>query len=291
MLIEDTWTLAKLRDFDNHYHAGYDEERYMCPWCPDTKHYDHAHRSLCVNIYTGVYICHRCGVKGKLGGIQQTTDKCRLAKLSARRELQRLKEIRSYNRAINTVLPLANTAGADYLKYRGIGFEIAHACQVRFSHNWYGFRAVLFPIRDSLGKLVAINARYIDPTTELAHRTSRDKKLGVYACKGAWDSPWLILTEAPLDALSLTMIGYPAIALCGDGFPDWLLVMAQNKAVIIASDADVPGDEKADRWLKLVSAVHGIGIRIRPTADKDWNAILMRDIKILARDFIGQLGG
>ncbi len=181
--------------------------------------------------------------------------------------------------------------GQQYLLGRGIDKELAISNGVGFGYwkHWlqnengsYSLkkdRRVVFPINNQEGKLVALSARaiddfYLDPK----HTVKGQKSLGVFSTPGALDSDTLIITEAPIDALSLATAGFPAVATIGTSWPDWLVEMASKKLVFIAFDNDEDkAGEKAS--IKLTAQLSGLGAkaqRLLPNR-KDWNEVLLSD--------------
>ncbi len=213
---------------------------------------------------------------------------------------KKLKEIatdyQSYLRAFNY------SPGQQYLLGRGIDKELAISNGVGFGYwkHWlqnengsYSLkkdRRVVFPINNQEGKLVALSARaiddfYLDPK----HTVKGQKSLGVFSTPGALDSDTLIITEAPIDALSLATAGFPAVATIGTSWPDWLVEMASKKLVFIAFDNDKDkAGEKAS--IKLTAQLSGLGAkaqRLLPSR-KDWNEVLLTDgLEAIKSQFIG----
>ena len=166
-------------------------------------------------------------------------------------------------------VPVAGTPGADYLAGRGIPVERAAAAGVLYAPRFYGRPAVLFPLRNRAGELVAVGGRYIDEGTPKA-RTAGPKKFGVFSTLGAFKGEPRVITEAPIDALSLAVAGIPALALDGVTWPDWLPKATAFQRVALAFDADDPGDIAAG---KLTTALQRFGAKVerwRPIT-KDWN--------------------
>jgi len=142
----------------------------------------------------------------------------------------------------------------------------------------------VFPIYDEQGRLVAAQGRYIDERDDPKTRTVGPKKEGVFLSGNFWEqvksgAP-IILTEAPIDALSLAACGFPSLALCGkSGWPTWLPVKCAFKEVVVAFDGDEAGDEGA---AKISSVLSSLGSKVRravPEGAKDWNEMLVGDLK------------
>ena len=100
-------------------------------------------------------------------------------------------------------------------------------------------------------------------------------KQGVFATAGAWDSESLVLTEAPVDALSLAVCGLPSLAFCGSGMmPEWMPARCAFRSILLAFDADGAGDEAAAKWLAELTPFTRETVRLRPEGGKDWNELL-----------------
>jgi len=104
---------------------------------------------------------------------------------------------------------------------------------------------------------------------------------GVFATRGALIAPIVAICEAPIDALSLSTCGLPAIALFGCALgPDRQRMLRRAlafKTVVVAMDSDAAGEAAA---LELRTGLT-IGTRCTrlpfPAAVKDANEWLQRD--------------
>jgi len=166
---------------------------------------------------------------------------------------------------------LLGTPGADYMASRGICLGHCDAAGVRFDPDWFGRPAVVFPVHNRAGQEVAAQGRYIDGRGGLKTYTRGPKSLGVFATAGAWDAGALTITEAPIDALSLAVCGFPAIAILGSSYPDWLPKACAFRRVNAAFDADETGDGTTIRLIAEVEPYGADAGRLRPTDSKDWN--------------------
>lgn len=286
-------TLHALETFDPQAPDRGRERRFCCPLCGSSKSLDAGHRSLAVNTETSLWHCHRCGAKGKLGEAWQdrTHDNRWRAREGARRAFTltppaRLKPAApaastpqpGWRIRLQGLQPLAGTAGADYLASRGIPVEVAHAAGVRHHPLWYDRApAVVFPIRDRSGTLVAAQGRFLRDDVKPKTQTAGPSSTGAFTTFGAWDADPLVLVEAPIDALSLALCGGPAIALIGKELRDWAAWACALRRVLIATDADEAGDSA---WAKAEPILRARGARaerFRPTCGKDWNDGLQRD--------------
>ena len=167
---------------------------------------------------------------------------------------------------------------------RGIALEVATAAGVQFHPDFYGNGAVMFPIHDRQGQTVALNGRYIGNTTPKT-RTSGPKSNGAFMAPTVCQSgrifgpldghtPAIIITEAPIDALSLATAGYPALACIGTSGPHWLHIACGLRRVVLAFDADETGDKKAPVISATLSEYGAKCERLRPDGAKDWNEML-----------------
>jgi len=170
---------------------------------------------------------------------------------------------------------LAGTRGADYLTGRGIPEQVAEAAGARYHQSFYGRPAVVFPIRDRSGGLVAMNGRYIDGRNDPKARAAGRKSLGVFATSGAFDAEYIAICEAPIDALTLAACGIPSIALCGTSGPAWLPSACAFRRVALAFDADAAGDAAADGQKPVLKSLGARVERWRPVGAKDWNQLLV----------------
>lgn len=272
--------LSELQRFDPQAPpARGDEQRFCCPLggvC-DGKPIDATHRSLCVNVQTGQWTCQRCHQAGILGEFRPTPE-ARSPRVSLRQAFavpppEPPPVDNAWQADLRGIVPLVGTLGETYLSGRGIPVDRAHAAGVRFSADWFGRPAVLFPVRSREGALVGTAGRYTDdgkPKTRDAGR----KSAGVFTTPGAWEAVPLVLVEGPVDALSLHLAGYPAIALMGCSLSDVVAWSCALRRVAVAMDADAAGDQAAE---SLMSALRVRGcdvIRLRPPDLRDWNDLL-----------------
>ena len=169
--------------------------------------------------------------------------------------------------------PIEGTPGADYLAGRGIDLEAAH--DVRFHASWYGKGpAVVFAIRDKNGDVVAAQGRFLAGNVDPKAQTCGPTRLGVYQTPGALNRHVLVVTEAPIDALSLWACGVPAVALIGTNAPEWLARAGAFRPVFLALDADEAGDRAADKLRPTFEVLGATVTRLRPPIGKDWNDVL-----------------
>jgi DNA primase len=84
-----------------------------------------------------------------------------------------------------------------------------------------------------------------------------------------------MICEAPIDALSLELAGFPAIAVIGTSWPDWLPRHCAFHKVGIAFDADEAGDTADGKVTAELATWGARAVRLRPVAGKDWNETLI----------------
>jgi hypothetical protein len=152
----------------------------------------------------------------------------------------------------------------------------ATAAGVLWVGTCYGRAAVVYPMHDQAGRLVAVNARHVDRGTPKTHSVG-DRALGVFATPGALAAPGgapLVVVEGPADALSLATCDIPAVALVCTRAPRWLRSAAALRDVRIGLDADHEGDEQAAALADELAPFARSVERLRPPA-KDWNDALL----------------
>ena len=210
----------------------------------------------------------------------------------------------------DATVPLKNTPGAAYLASRSIILEIAQLAGVRYSANWNEepdcaasespgrvrrvMPSVVFPIKDQHGEIVAAQARAIGGMAKL---TAGPKKNGAFFAPVQmksgrvfsphdWNTPVIAITEAPMDALSLAVAGFPALALCGTSGPCWLHIACGLRRVALALDADEAGEKAAAELKSLLTPFGARCERLRPESAKDWNEMLQNQGVHVLADFL-----
>ncbi|HEX2949146.1 MAG TPA: toprim domain-containing protein [Armatimonadota bacterium] len=290
-------SLTELESYDPANRHG-SEWRFCCPLpaCAD-KRVSRDHRSISVNMSSGAWHCHRCGASGLLRewhterrAYSPTPMKLRSRKTA--RSAFRISSaaspsvvpaipVENYNwqELLAGITPFPASPAEEYLHSRGMDALFPTASGVKFSSNWFGHPAVVFPIRNKDGRLVAAQGRYLDPQSNPKTRTAQalqgSAKDGVFSTPEAFHQDEIIITEAPIDALSLALCGFPALATIGTHFPDWLPRACAFKPVYLATDADTGGDTFAARLAAALPSFGATVYRLRPDGEKDWNAVLM----------------
>src|SRR5690606_18718621 len=116
--------------------------------------------------------------------------------------------------------PVAGTPGEQYLLQRGIPLAVATRAGVLFSTSWHRRETVVFPFRDTAGRVVALAGRCLT-NGGIDKPAAGPKKEGAFFAPIEKFAPLnpavpaILLCEAPLDALSLAVAGFPALALGG----------------------------------------------------------------------------
>jgi DNA-directed RNA polymerase subunit RPC12/RpoP len=296
-------SLTELESFDTHAKRHGSERRFLCPVCGSGKPRDDAHRSMALNTDTGAYICHRCGEKGlikeKWTTPTFTPRKVRVAAALARAfsvepTPQPTQEIESdceakLSQVLKDAVPVFGTAGAKYIEKRGIPIELASPANVLFSTDFYGRPAVLFPMHNRDGELVAFNGRFTDGKEskgKLKTQSVGKKSFGLFATHGALESEIITVCEGVFDALSLHLCGLPAVAIVGTSFPEWLSSALAFQKVFVATDADESGDKAAESLVNVLRSRGARAVRMRPEGAKDWNDVLLNNGADALREFV-----
>lgn len=310
-------SLEELDTFDPHAPQGA-RRRFCCPLCGQGKAKDGAHRCLSVESATGLWKCFRCEVGGQLrekwpeesrhngqrtrralghafalsplsalpvslpAFLEVATPLSMLPELSAPLQAPVLPEpLSALSAALRGLQPLRGSRGEAYLSGRGLPLEVCQSANVKWSPSWLGRPAVVFPIYDDRGALVAAQGRYTDGREDPKARTLGRKKSGLFLTGGFWEqvrkgAP-IIVTEAPIDALSLATCGFPALALCGkSGWPQWLPIKCAFKEVVLAFDGDAAGEDGAAKLLPILESLGAKTRRVAPEEAKDWNEMLAK---------------
>jgi predicted RNA-binding Zn-ribbon protein involved in translation (DUF1610 family) len=301
-------SLVELETFDSRAARGRSERRFLCPACGMDKPRDAAHRSLAVNARTGAWTCHRCGNKGLLKEFwtqrentqsfatsRRARTRAALAHAFALPERSKTPaskpdtddaKIRAAWVAWQRAPSVAETPGATYLAGRGANVSLAAQAGVRFSPNFYGQAAVLFPVVNRMGEVVAVSSRFTNPRGDFKTMSIGSKSSGVFVTPGALTARLVAVTEAPIDALALAAAGIPAIALIGCSAPAWLLAHLASRDVLVATDADTAGDTVADSLMPQAQARGGRVLRLRARGAKDWGEVLEKHGETRLRAFL-----
>lgn len=299
-LAPETLSLADLDGFDPSARKKGTEWRFLCPLCHGDRPRDFQHRTLGVNADTGAWTCHRCHAGGLL--IEYRT-KPTGAKVTASKQgaksskpfavtpkivttgytpqaSQSPPKEKTYDYAaiIAHSRALEGTPAQKYLEGRLIASRAIRTAKVRYMPafpKWGIKESVAFGLSGPQGDTVAVQFRAIEGADKRIYKRSEDKY--AFLTPGALKSKAPIITEAPIDALTLYACGYPAIATCGTSFPEWLAeALALRPRVLLGHDSDQAGDLGA---IKAASALRAYGSspeRLKPQGAKDWNEYAQR---------------
>jgi Toprim-like len=287
LLMRNILTLADLELNDPRSPNGRKQRRFLCPLCGSDKSRDSRHRSLCSNTETGAWMCHRCGERGLLGEYWNYSPRV----LNLRPQwigdgvfgpsAPRIDAVIfgcefDWRRVWRTSNRLRGTPGEIFLERRGILTRFAESSGARFSAAWYGRPAVLFPVNDYCGNLVAVSGRFVDSGRHLKTQAAGRISLGVFSTPNALESTVIAVVEGPIDALSLALCRVPAVAMLGTSWAEWLPQSLSSKCILIATDADKAGDDAAQRLHEAITGHVCQALRLRPICGKDWNDVLAR---------------
>ncbi len=298
--------LAELRAHDPNGGRGTTGgKHYLCP-LPACAAYmnPRKHRSFSVNESTGVYLCHRCNAKGILGDFadrQPCSSRREIARAqlgrffgsTQRKQREQPEQITNRDNArtlraparedvqaaAKATVPLAGSPGAAYLASRGLAGPPAQG--VRFARSWLaGGPAVVFAGIDLSSAVVALQGRYTAANAAPKTKSLGPIGTGVFATPGALDAQLVVICEAPIDALSLADVGFPAVALFGKGATAQLALLRKRfalRSVVLATDSDEAG-ESAAAALRTALQLGTRCFRLAyPDGIKDANAWLLAD--------------
>lgn len=268
------------------------ERRARCPLCGDEPHASDPNKLLRVNVDKGTWQCSSCGAAGKLREHWTPPDGAdplrpkraarprpapRSAPPAAPPETAADRERRAVLRRLWTAAAPIDAPeaepGAAYLEGRALPVHVAARARVRFAADWYGRPAVVAPVQDERGRMLAAEGRYTDGGTTPKGRTCGPKSGGVFvATPGALDVSGVTLCEGPLTALSVAACGFAAVALCGQTAPPWLARRLALHDVVIALDEGETKTEAAAAALVRALAAYGARpYRLRLPARVDVN--------------------
>ena len=283
-------SLSELEAFD----PKNKKNRFCCPLCGSSKSIESKHRSLWVDKNTGGWFCHRCYSKGLLLEWQTkpsfSSNNGQNFNYSPKPKVvdeNKLKQVREEYQVFAKCFNYS--PGQNYLSSRGIesGLAKESGCGFGLWKHWFEDNGVFtclkdkrvcFPVKNQCGEVVAMSARVVgndslDPTQIVKGY----KSLGVFATPGALESDTLVITESPIDALSLATVGIASIATIGTSWPDWLVSFASKKTLtLIGFDNDEPGHNATTKLLAELSSIGANASRLLPSK-KDWNEILLTD--------------
>lgn len=230
-----------------------DEWSVLCP-----AHSDH-NASMRINVVKGVFICHGCGVRGGMGrlarllGVRYSYDKTEqdmaalLAKLSGLKSGPKLEAPVFLPESYLDRFRFQTGYWTDPIEAggRGLDEETVESFDLGFDPME---ECVTIPIRNPSGYLLGVTRRYLDPKADLRYRDPKGfvKSRSLFASWFALstDSPTLVLTEGPLDAIKVWQAGHPAVALFGSNLSEHQILMLRQMGtlkVVLFFDNDRAG--------------------------------------------------
>ena len=282
-------SLADLESFDPTAKPGRRERRFLCPFCHGDRKRDEAHRSLSANVATGAYRCHRCDAKGVLKEFWKPLETPPKTKRTRMRHMPGFatQEPRSapvppprvFNPSTDTpgydfdeifgrCIPIAGTEAEAYLKNRSV---IGSPDTVSLS--LWARPCVGFILRGADGQVSGLSVRSIKgEVKKRSYKRNDADSMGAFSTPGAFDAPLIVITEAPIDALTLHACGLPAIATNGTACPRWLVKSFLGREIAIAYDSDEAGNKAATAAHEKLRSYGAIPYRLCPPDPyKDWN--------------------
>lgn len=199
--------------------------------------------------------------------------------------------VAKFQRQWGGIQPLRNSPAVSYLASRGIPQSLAAESGVLYHPQWFfpsttkkqpGARrpAVVFPLCDLQGNVIAAHGRRIDPPGVFDHLRSkvtygpRGEAMFWTAGSRVSEGP-VILVEGPMDALSIALAGCPAVGRVATDYPTWFGKWVGLRYLHIGWDADSVGEAKI-KAVAEASTRHGATcLRLRPRGGKDANEMLM----------------
>lgn len=169
---------------------------------------------------------------------------------------------------------LAGTPGAGYVEHRGVPVAVAAAAGLRYDAAFGGRPAVLAPLCDRAGALVAVHGRYLQVVRGQNKMLTVGVGGGALGVGGGWRAEPLILVEGLFDALSLATCGWDAVATIGRWTP-WLPEVAAGRTAWLAFDAGRPGEAEVERYAQRLGAA-AVRRLPPPPRCKDWNCALRK---------------
>lgn len=175
---------------------------------------------------------------------------------------------------LDRALPLAGTAGQEYLERRGIPLRMAEAAAMRFAPSFKGRPAVIVGLHGLNGELVSLHGRYLNVLRGQDKMLTIGTGNGVIDILGGWRADPLIILEGLFDALSLSVCGFASVATIGR-WASWLPEAVADRTVWLAFDRGRPGEEEFARYASQLARSR-VRRMIPPERCKDWNTALVK---------------
>jgi hypothetical protein len=257
-------------------------------------------RRLGINLKTGWYHCHRCGRKGLVasefgvsikGAVprRKTSDKDYLDDPGHRGVMPPFKTLPAPDQAPST---LARPVLA-YLATRGIDALTGHVLDIGYGTAPGWQNASIHPYYDDDNEtLRGWQARYITPGATPKVRTAQKKDWpgawgasdgALYMLECVQNDGWVMLTEGPFDALSVSRV-MPAVASLGSVLHEAQAVRLRDRAqgVVVGYDPDKPKTSRAACKMLRRVGVKNIRLIVWPErwpAGVDWGDLNIEDVR------------
>lgn len=279
-------SLSELRAYDPKARQSGTKQRYRCPMCSDGRT-KRKQRCLRVNLTKNRYSCFHCGTWGFIKESFTGAASIPVRQFPALpkpeptpEEIEQANRWRRWFEAAQLIQANEPSRGVEYLASRGIPAAVAETAGARFGLWWFWddeaeqskqLPAVIFPMKNQFGELVAASARAI---VSNGKNTRGEKMNALFLTEpDALKTTPLIVCEGPIDALALATCGYAAAAMVGTYGPEWLAESPTGGEVVTATDADAAGDLAAETLTELLAG-QAITRRARPIGGKDWAEVL-----------------
>jgi DNA primase len=205
------------------------------------------HASMRINVEKGVWMCHGCHAKGgmfKLAqflGVRYRYDKAEAGMAKLRSKLDLLRKGPQTEPEI--VLPestlkrysLGNTTYWTDPQPAGRGFspETVEAFDLGYDPME---ECAVIPVRNMWGELLGVTRRSLRKNARIKYRDPKGFKKRNHLF-GSWfvaqaESPTVVLTEGPLDAIKVWQAGHPAVAVYGSYVSEHQIMLLRRMGVV-----------------------------------------------------------
>lgn len=254
------------------------ELSFMCPFHADKS------RSASMNVHSGLWMCHSCGVRGNVFQFiarqeNCTPDEAQEAALKPTfLNIDLSDDIEEIEDRVSTsehLVPLTVRARA-YLDSRG--FSIRPFFQFSATVDLVTDRLIL-PVQDRYGKASGFVGRALAYKVQPKYLFTKglQKKNFLFGhqqalklCSRSRRSKVLIV-EGPLDAIKAYYFGYPAVALMGCMISEAQisLLAADFDYIYVAADVDCAGREMENQIIVQLEPIFGPKLLLLPLPKKD----------------------
>lgn len=225
------------------------------------------HASLRLNIEKGLFLCHGCGAKGGMArlakalGVPYRYDKTQAGMFMLLNKLEKLRKgtkeeppaFLPESTLDRYAIPTRYWTDPIRTGGRGLNAETVEAFDLGYDPiNDY----VTIPIRNLYGNLIGVTKRYLDPDAHPRYKDPAGFQKGQNLF-GSWfaaesDSPTVVLTEGPIDAIKVWQAGHVGMGVYGSRITEHQIMIMRRMGVVstvLFFDNDKAG-EKAFRQAK-----------------------------------------